>query len=77
MVRNSILFLLTACLLFSCGEEFKKTPVDALIKELDKEKNFTIILYDMDTEGSWSTTYKHQYKVITNKKVNLSQVFEN
>ena len=70
MIRNSFLFVLATCLLFSCGDDFKKSPVDDIIKSLDKEKDFTIILYDMDAEGSWSTTYKHKYKIITNKQVN-------
>lgn len=48
------------------------SPVDKLIKSMDQEKDFTIILYDMDSEGSWSPTYKHRYKVVTNKHVNDS-----
>lgn len=74
MIRNTFLFLLAACLLFSCGssKEYVKSPVDDIIKELDQEKDFTVILYDMDSEGSWSPTYKHRYKIITNKQVNDS-----
>jgi hypothetical protein len=52
----------TAC---SNVKEFEKSPVDDLIRDMDKEQNFTILLYDMDSEGSWSPTYKHKYKVIT------------
>lgn len=70
MIRNSFFFLLATCLLFSCSDDFKKTPVDALILKMNKEKDFTIILHDMDVEGSWSKTYKHKYKIVTNEKVN-------
>jgi hypothetical protein len=54
-------------LLWSCGgKEFSKNPVDQLILEMDNEKNFTIILYDMDIEGSVFEDFKHRYKIITN-----------
>lgn len=74
MIRNTFLLLLTACILFACGssKEYVQSPVDKLIKEMDQEKNFTVILYDMDSEGSWSPTYKHRYKIITDKQVNDS-----
>ena len=55
------------CLSCSSGREWTKSPVDQLIRDLDKEKTFTIILYDMDVEGSFSKDYKHQYKIITDK----------
>ena len=65
---------MSCCLLLACGssKEYVKSPVDDLIKKMDNKKDFTIILYDMDSEGSWSPTYKHKYKVITNKQVNDS-----
>jgi hypothetical protein len=49
----------------SCGDDFEKSPVDDLIRDMDSESNFTIILYDMDAEGTFSTTYKHRYKILT------------
>ena len=55
-------------LLWGCGgDDFKVSPVDQMIKTMDKEPVFTIILHDMDVEGSFSKSYKHQYKVITEK----------
>lgn len=74
MLKYSFFILLSACLLFSCGtsKEFSKTPVDELVQKMDKEQNFTIILYDMDVEGSWSKDYKHKYKIITDTQVNDS-----
>ena len=76
MLKKTFLFLLGAALITACGSsrEYRKTPVDELIKTMDKEKDFTIILYDMDVEGSWSPDYKHKYKIITNEQVNDSTV---
>ncbi|MEN7550884.1 hypothetical protein AAG747_23390 [Rapidithrix thailandica] len=50
------------------GKEFVKSPIDTLILEMDKEKNFTIILYDMDVEESFSDVYQHKYKLIKEKE---------
>ncbi len=49
------------------GKEFVKKPVDTLIKNMNSEPKFSIILYDMEVEGSFSKTYKHQYQIITEK----------
>lgn len=59
--------ILLISLIVSCssGRDFKKSPVDQFIRDLDKEKTFTIVLYDLDVEGSFFKTYKHQYKIIT------------
>ncbi len=53
----------------NCSSEssYTKTPLDEIIKELNSEKNFTILLYDMDVEGSFVKMYKHQYQIITEK----------
>ncbi|MFT5618583.1 MAG: hypothetical protein ACI85I_001818 [Arenicella sp.] len=75
MLKNSLFIFLafSVCLLTGCGsKQFATTPIDDFIKKMDKEKNFTIILYDMDVEGSWSKDYKHKYKIITETKVNDS-----
>jgi len=60
----SIIFLTVSC----GGSEFRKSPVDELIRNLDAEKNFTIILYDMDVESGWPDKFKHKYKVIKEKE---------
>jgi len=73
MKTNNIFIILLAMILLpmytGCGssEEFKKTPVDELIKEMNAEPTFTILLYDMDVEGNFSKTYRHQYQIITTK----------
>lgn len=53
-------------LLASCGSsrEFQRNPVDDLIRDMHQEPNFSIILFDMDVEGNFSKTYKHQYAII-------------
>lgn len=60
LVLIAMLALLTAC----GGNKFVKSPLDEVIRDLPTDKPFTIILYDMDAEGSFSTTYKHQYQII-------------
>lgn len=67
-MKNILILFVLSLLLWSCGRrEFVKNPVDQLILEMDKVKNFTIILYDMDIEGTFSETYKHRYKIITHE----------
>ncbi len=70
MKKTKLLGLLGAVLfLISCGggKEFVKSPVDTLIRDMNSEPMFSIILYDMEVEGNFSKTYKHQYQVITEK----------
>lgn len=67
-MKKYLLIALSAVLVLSVGcsssQEFVKSPVDELIRQLDGQNNFTIILYDMDVDGTFSSTYKHRYKVI-------------
>lgn len=49
----------------SCSSEYKKNPVDKLIVQMSDVKPFSIILEDMDVDGSFSHTYLHKYKIIT------------
>lgn len=50
----------------STQTQWQKSPVDKLIKELDNERNFSIILLDMDADDPQSSkpNYKHQYRII-------------
>ena len=51
-----------------CGsKEFKKNPLDLIVKDLPTNKVFSIILNDMDVEGTFFKEYKHQYKIIETK----------
>lgn len=70
-IQHILWALLVPFLFISCGDSYVNSPVDDLIKKMDKEKDFTIILYDMDIEGSWSKDYKHRYKIITNGEDSL------
>lgn len=57
-----ILLSLWGC---SSNEDFKKNPVDVIIRDMSKEvESFSIILHDMEVEGTFTRDYKHQYKVI-------------
>jgi len=52
-------------LLASCGgSDFKKSPLDELIKKLPQDQPFSIVLYDMDVQGNFFETFHHQYRVI-------------
>lgn len=45
---------------------YTKSPLDLLIRDLNSEQNFTIILYDMDYNES-SDTYLHKYNVLVER----------
>lgn len=65
-IMNRICFLLLIFAISCTGrQEFKKSPVDVLIRDMDSKNSFSIILYDMDVNGSFLKTYQHQYKIIT------------
>jgi hypothetical protein len=60
---------LVSVILCGCGgKDFKKTPLDNYIVEFSNEKEFSIILQDMDVDGTFFKTYKHKYKVIKHKE---------
>lgn len=63
----SSLFIFYVLIIAGCGSgvDLSKKPVDMIIRDLSDEPNFSIILYDMDTEGTFFKTYLHQYQVIT------------
>lgn len=60
IVVTVLVILMTAC----GGKSWQKNPVDALITELDKEKTYSIVLYDMDLNSN--DDFVHKYKIITN-----------
>ena len=52
--------------LASCGganRSYQKQPIDDIIKSLNTQKNFTVILYDMDYDES-KDAYQHQYQIL-------------
>ncbi len=58
--------VLVILLLSSCGNQpdLTKKPVDDIIKSLNQVNDFTIILYDMNTQGTFFKKYFHQYQII-------------
>jgi len=66
--NNFLTTIIIALTVVSCqNNEFRKSPVDELIKQMNDEPLFTILLYDMDVDGSFFHTYKHQYQIVTQK----------
>lgn len=60
----AVLILIAAC---GGGREYKKNPVDTFIRDMADETTFSIILHDMDVEGTFMKSYRHQYQIITEK----------
>jgi hypothetical protein len=56
----AILLLLASC----GGKDFQENPVDTLIRDMTDAENFSIILYDMNVEGTFFKDYQHQYRII-------------
>ncbi len=67
-MKKLLMFLSIVAVSCSSGKDFKKSPVDVLIRDMDKTESFSIILYDMDVTGTFVRTYQHQYKVVTLNK---------
>jgi hypothetical protein len=56
-------------LFISCGGpsiKFEKTPLDKVIQQLSAEKDFSIILFDMDYDEG-AKKYKHKYQTLVPK----------
>ncbi|MCU0394132.1 MAG: hypothetical protein MUE81_23735 [Thermoflexibacter sp.] len=71
-VLKKFVFVIIVLFMVACSSEqtrYAKSPVDELIKQMDSERNFSIILYDMDIEEKTfgEDIFKHQYKIITEK----------
>lgn len=64
MIKKELLFILPAFLLLSCGNDFEKNPVDNMIKEMSSVPVYSILLLDMNVEGSIFEDYYHKYKVV-------------
>ncbi len=80
-MRQVVLFIFFIVLIYSCSRTCEsdystpiKSPVDDLIKEMTSVPTFSIILYDMNTEGAIFKEYYHQYRII--KEVQSEEVVE-
>lgn len=65
-IKTSITLLLAVILITSCGgrRQFHKNPVDEIVRDMPSDRVFSIVLNDMNVEGSFFETYHHQYKII-------------
>ena len=70
-MRQFILFILFVVLVYACSRTCQsdygtpvKSPVDDLIKEMADVPSYSIILNDMNTEGTFFKKYLHQYRII-------------
>jgi hypothetical protein len=70
-MKQVILFVFFIVLVYSCSRtcesdysEPVKSPVDEMIKIMANVPTYSIILYDMNTEGSIFKEYYHQYRII-------------
>lgn len=59
-ILTLVILLLTAC----SGKDFQKSPVDQLIKQMTSTPIYSIMLYDMDVEGTFFKDYQHQYRIL-------------
>lgn len=51
--------------LISCGgKDFQKNPVDNLVRDMTDVYTYSIILYDMNVDGTFFKEYQHQYRII-------------
>ena len=60
---KTLLLVALSLAFFSCEKSQKKTAIDTMIRDMENEKTFEIMLYDME-EGGWFSDYKHQYSII-------------
>jgi len=68
-IKIAIVSFFVFSVITSCGSKnFKKTPLDNYIVENSSEKKFSVILEDMDVEGTFFKTYSHKYKIIKHKQ---------
>jgi hypothetical protein len=70
-MRQVVLFIFLIVLVYACSRNCEsdysepiKSPVDELVKDMTSEPTFSIMLYDMNTEGSIFKEYYHQYRII-------------
>jgi len=74
-MRQVILFIILIALVYACSRSCEgdysspvKSPVDELVKNMTNVSTFSIMLYDMNTEGSIFKEYYHQYRIIEEDK---------
>lgn len=70
-MKQVVLFIFFIILVYSCSRTCEsdysepiKSPVDDLIKEMTDVSTYSIVLYDMNTEGTIFKEYYHQYRIV-------------
>ncbi len=67
IIFSILTVVIVSCSCSSDNRKFVKSPIDTLIKSLNTEKDFSIILYDMDYDED-NDEYKHQYQTLIEQK---------
>lgn len=68
-MKNRSFLLLIVCFFWSCQtKDFQKNPVDEMIRDMTNVPIYSIILYDMDAEGTFFKEYRHQYRILKETK---------
>ena len=63
---NSLWLLLVVLVLSSCGgSTYVANPTDKFVKDMMDKKTFSIVLSDMDVEGTFFKSYQHKYTLIS------------
>ena len=69
MIRSYYFLWLALLLLTSCrSSNFEKSPVDVMIRDMTNEPVYSIILYDMNEEGTFFKDYYHKYRILKGKE---------
>ena len=60
-----IIVLFSILALVACrSNNFEKSPVDEMIRNMTNDPAYSIILYDMDQQGTFFPEYRHQYRIL-------------
>lgn len=63
-VKN-LLIILSVIVLSGCGgKKFVKPPIDDIIRDMPTDRVFSVLLHDMDVQGTFVHDYHHQYTII-------------
>lgn len=68
MIQKLFLFIVLAVTLSSCGGGFEKSPLDNIIRDMSDVPAYSVILHDMNVEGTIFDDYYHQYEIIKIKE---------
>jgi len=64
MKKILILFLFFFAIVSCGGDKFAKSPLDNFVRDFYNVKSYSVILHDMEVEGTFASTYMHQYRII-------------